>query len=198
MSDDIIKNNVSCETYNKLENYVNLLLQWNKSINLISSTTTNDIWIRHIIDSYQLTSYIPQTGVRILDIGSGAGLPGLILSITNPEIEFILVESDKRKAIFLENTAQHLCLKNVIIINNRVENIQYINADIIVSRACAALNQLLDYSKMHLKQEGICLFLKGKNIHQEIQLANKHKFSYSLYESLTSCEAWIIKITGLI
>ena len=93
---------VSRETLKKLNQYVEELIRWNAKINLISKNTIDDIWQRHILDSVQLQKYIPKENLVILDIGSGAGFPGIILGILT-ENKVFLVESDSRKCAFLNN-----------------------------------------------------------------------------------------------
>ena len=109
------------ETFEKLSAYVDLLLKWNSKINLISKNTVDEVWIRHILDSAQIIKYIEDKSYRVLDVGSGAGLPGIILSILGVE-NITLVDSDQRKCSFLLEAARLLNLK-LKVINDRVENI---------------------------------------------------------------------------
>ena len=93
--------NVSRETIEQLAAYLALLAKWQPRINLVSSATLADAWRRHILDSAQLAGYLPENGAHILDIGSGAGFPGLVLSIITDN-QVTLVESDQRKSVFLQ------------------------------------------------------------------------------------------------
>ena len=124
---------VSCETEKKLLVYEEMLKKWQNKINLISNSTINEIWERHFFDSAQLIKFIPHGTIKLLDLGSGAGFPGIILSIMGVD-EVLLVESDKRKAIFMSEVGRNLGL-NIKIINERIENVAPFKVDIITARA---------------------------------------------------------------
>ena len=142
--------NVSRETKEKIEAYKTLVLEWNCKLNLISKSSVEHIWERHILDSVQLYKYIRPTDKILLDLGSGAGFPGMVLAIMaeqlNPELSINLVESIGKKTLFLNAVKNELKL-NVNILHDRIENIKMKNVDVITSRALAALSKLLDYSK---------------------------------------------------
>jgi 16S rRNA (guanine527-N7)-methyltransferase len=123
--------NVSREVKEDLLNYQNLLLKWNKAINLISRNSEKDIWARHILDSLQLLKYIDFLD-NIIDIGSGGGFPGIVLSIGGVK-NIALVESDKKKSVFLARAAK-LSLNKIIIIDKRVDEKFTMNCDILTSR----------------------------------------------------------------
>lgn len=185
---------VSRETEQILENYVSLLLKWNKKINLISPKTENEIWSRHILDSAQLVKYIPSDAKNILDFGSGAGLPGIVLAILT-RAKVLLVESDIKKCAFLQEAANLLPNKNIVIINDRIENIDVIESDIITARALASLSDLFSLTDNFIYKTKICLFLKGENIVEEIKdVENNYQFDYKLYNSLTNPKSFIIEI----
>ena len=133
--------NVSRETIARLAEYLAILVKWQAKINLISSKTLPDAWRRHILDSAQLTSFLPTTASHILDIGSGAGFPGLVLSIVTPH-RVTLVESDQRKAIFLRTVIRELNL-TADVINERIETVAPVGASIVTARALAPLQRLL-------------------------------------------------------
>jgi len=143
-----------------------LLTAWNRRINLVGPNTIGDIWRRHILDSAQLMTLLPE-GTRIVaDVGSGAGLPGLVLSILGvPEAH--LVESDQRKAAFLRE-AQRVTGAPVTIHAQRVERAPPIAADVIVARAVAPVDNLLLMVDKFRGPHTICLFLKGKGIEEEL------------------------------
>jgi len=179
-----------------LEDYVILLLQENQNYNFIGKSTIEDIWERHILDSAQIMKFIDDKNKKFADFGSGAGLPGIILSILGLS-EIHLVEKSFRKSQFLHKAK--IISKNKIFIHQaKLEELENIKFDCITSRALAPLDKLLNYSKSFLTNDGYCLFLKGKNIIKEIKSAkNHHDFEYELFDSLTSKESSIIKIWNI-
>ncbi len=157
---------VSRETLDRLQAYVALLSAWNRRINLVSANTLGDVWRRHILDSAQLMPLLPEEVRVMVDIGSGAGLPGLILAIIGvPEVH--LVESDQRKAAFLRE-AQRVTDAPVVIHAQRAERLPPISADVIVARAVASVDNLLLMVDKFRKPHTICLFLKGKGVDEEL------------------------------
>ncbi|MDB2414423.1 16S rRNA (guanine(527)-N(7))-methyltransferase RsmG [Rickettsiales bacterium] len=162
--------NVSRETSEKLNQYCQELLKWNKRINLISPSTENNIWERHILDSARLVTLIPDNTKLIVDLGSGAGLPGAIIAILT-NIKTTLIESDQRKCAFLQHIAATIS-PNIKVINDRIENIKDLRPDIITARALAPLPKLIDLAKPLFHPGCKCLFLKGENITKEIKSAS--------------------------
>lgn len=170
--------NVSRETFLKLESYVELLKKWQKSINLVSTASLSEVWERHILDCAQLINYIPSESRKIIDFGSGAGLPILILAIMlesrNNKVPYELhaIESDSRKVAFMREAVKN-CGLSVNIHNCRIEQLAPFKADIITARAFAPLSDLLTYVYPFITKDSVCLFLKGQNIDTEIEKANK-------------------------
>lgn len=157
---------VSRETLERLRAYVDLLSAWNRRINLVGPNTIGDVWRRHILDSAQLMPMLPDDTRVAIDVGSGAGLPGLILAILGvPDVH--LVESDQRKAAFLRE-AQRVTATPVKIHAQRVEQLAPIAADVIVARAVASVDNLLLMVDKFRKPHTICLFLKGKGVEGEL------------------------------
>ena len=157
---------VSRETLERLQAYVALLTAWNRRINLVGPNTIGDVWRRHILDSAQLMPLLPEEARVVVDIGSGAGLPGLILSILGvPEVH--LIESDQRKAAFLRE-AQRVTGAPVVIHAQRAERVAPLAADVIVARAVASVDNLLLMVDKLQKPHTICLFLKGKGAEDEL------------------------------
>jgi 16S rRNA (guanine527-N7)-methyltransferase len=180
-----------------LEDFVLLLLQENQNFNFIGNSTIEDIWNRHILDCAQLLRFIENKNAKFADLGSGAGFPGIILSILGLR-EIHLIEKAFRKCEFLRR-AKLFSQKRIFIHQTKLEELATIEFDCITSRALAPLDQLLTYSKKFLKKDGYCLFLKGKNLEKEIELAKKtFQFEYQLHPSLTSSESNIIKISKII
>ena len=124
--------NVSRETLDKFKLYVELLEKWQRRINLVATSTLADVWQRHLLDSAQLVRFYPPNTKKILDVGSGAGFPGLVLAIMG-NVEVDLVEADQRKATFLSTVVRSLSL-TAKIHNERVESLPNLSADVITGR----------------------------------------------------------------
>jgi 16S rRNA (guanine527-N7)-methyltransferase len=188
----LIKNlKVSRETIEAFQNYHSLLLKWNKKINLISSKTEGDFWSRHIIDSLQLLQFINNNNIHLMDIGSGAGFPGIILSIAGIKL-VTLVESDERKAAFLLQ-ASKLSNNKINILNERVENLT-MKCDILTCRAFASLNSIF-YLTRNIEISQKYLLLKGRAYASELEEAKaNYSFDYTIYESITSENSKILDV----
>ena len=189
---------VSRETLASLSAYVALLEKWQPRINLVSSATLPDIWDRHILDSAQLLPHLPMVPAhqrcRILDIGSGAGFPGLVLAILGAG-DVQLVESDQRKAAFLQTVIRELGL-SARVSNQRIETLSACQPDVITARALAALPKLMSLITPQLHNGLTCLFLKGASVEEE--LTNFQTYSTMvphLYPSVTNDCGVIVKLT---
>lgn len=186
---------------NKLKIYENNLKKWQSKINLVSSSTLNDVYERHFYDSVQLWELIPKNAKTLIDFGSGAGFPALVLAILNQEenngkIKISLVESDARKCAFIEQTAR-LCGVQVSIINKRIEDVAPFEADVVTARALASLDKLLDYSRDFVSDKSLCLFLKGEKVDEEIENAKKkYQFDYEKISSQTNKNSSVLIIKG--
>ena len=162
---------VSRETMAKLAAYEALIFRWQKKINLVSRASLDQIWQRHFLDCWQMIHHIRPTDHRLADLGSGNGMPGIIFALCT-DLEVILIESDRRKAVFLNEAVRVLGLQ-VKIAPRRIENLPPLGVDIITARALAPLNQLLDYAHTHINKNGICIFAKGRQLQTEIKNAKK-------------------------
>jgi len=159
----------------KFYDYMNLLLQWNEKINLTAITEPKEIILKHFIDSLSIEKYI-KDGNKLIDVGTGAGFPGIPLNIARNDIKITLLDSLNKRVVFLEDVINKLELKNINAIHSRVEeyakNKNYRESyDIATSRAVAPLNVLLEYLLPLVKINGICICMKGPN-KEEIDLAN--------------------------
>jgi 16S rRNA (guanine527-N7)-methyltransferase len=162
---------VSRETHDRLQIFVALLKSWNRRINLVGRNTIGDIWRRHILDSAQLFQLIPAETRNLVDLGSGAGLPGLILAIMGvPQVH--LIESDGRKAVFLREAIRVTNAK-AIVHSTRIDRVTPFAADIITARALARLPDLLKISEQFRGPHTICLLLKGRMVEEELTEATK-------------------------
>ena len=191
--------NVSRETLQRLETYASLLVKWQDKINLVGPATLPDLWHRHFLDSAQLvpllssrgrslsstqpsveratpTPTLPQLGGGgvLVDLGSGAGFPGLVLAILT-DWEIHLVDSDQRKCAFLCQVALDCgVLKRVTIHAKRIEQVTGIAVDAVTARACAPLEDLLGLAAPFAGESGACLFLKGAQVEEELTAAERH------------------------
>lgn len=159
-------------------NYMNLLLEWNKKINLTAITEENDVILKHFIDSISINKYLEDGKKEIIDIGTGAGFPGIPLKIINRSIDFILVDSLSKRINFLKEVKRNLNLEKLELIHSRVEDLARDNnyrekADVVVSRAVANLRVLVEYMLPFIKKDGICICMKGPNIEKEVEEAKK-------------------------
>ncbi len=184
-------------TIEKLEAYVALLLKWNKKINLIGKGTEEEIWERHILDSAQLLKFIPEEKKSLLDVGSGAGLPGMILAILGfPKIT--LVESDNRKCAFLEEAKRITSSDMVTIHNQRIEQGNLGGFDVITCRAFAPLSDILLKTAKMQSPKCLNLYLKGSNVHTELEEANKKfEFDVKLHPSITDSKGYVVAIGNM-
>ena len=169
--------NLDNEICNKLYNYMNLLLEWNEKINLTAITDEKEIILKHFIDSFTINKFI-NSGDKMLDIGTGAGFPGLPIKIIRPEVDVFLMDSLNKRINFLNEVIELLQLKNIEAFHSRAEEMAKNNKfrekfDVVTSRAVAKLNILLEYMLPYTKVNGKCLCMKGPNIEKEIKEAEK-------------------------
>ncbi len=163
---------VSRETTDKLRAFVDLLLRWNRRINLVSARSADDIWERHVLDSLQLLPLLPPGSASLLDLGSGAGFPGLVLSVATGW-DAGLVEADKRKAAFLADAAGRLGLAKVMVHAERIEELALPKARLLTARALAPLPELLRHAHALLAPDGTALFPKGRTAEEELEAASR-------------------------
>ena len=189
---------VSRETREKFNRYAELLSKWQNTINLVSDTTLEDMAERHFLDSAQLIKYIPNKQIKLADMGSGAGFPGLILAMLGIA-EVHLIESDIRKATFLREVSRETNTK-VIVHDDRVEDTAIADLDLITARALAPLRDLLVMS-LKLATPGhkfACLFMKGEKTAEELDKAQKrYNFTLDTHQSITDNTGKILYINNL-
>lgn len=161
----------------KFYKYKNLILEWNKKINLTAITDEFEIVVKHFVDSLTINKYIEQNK-SIIDIGTGGGFPGIPLKILNKENKIVLFDSLNKRLMVLQEIIKELELENIETLHGRAEetfkNKQYREKyDIATSRAVAALNVLVELMLPAVKVGGICICMKGNNV--EIELENSKK-----------------------
>ena len=187
---------VSRETLQRLKRYVELLLKWQRAINLIGPNTAQDIWCRHILDSGQLMAHLPTTSGPVVDIGSGAGLPGMVLAIMGvPDVH--LIDSDSRKCVFLHE-ASRVTGAAVQIHNSRVETMEIAPAAIVTARAVAPLKRLIELTQSVSKQNTVFFFFKGKDVKNELtEIKRNWNMSLDVIPSYSSTEGVILRMESL-
>lgn len=184
---------VSRET---LETYVALLLKWNQKINLIGPSTESEIWERHIEDSLQIVPLIPKDAKSIVDLGSGAGLPGLVVA-TQIQSPITLIERDQRKCAFLAEAIRICGFDHVTLSNSDASNSQ-VKYDVIMARALASIDILLGLAESMIMENSICFFPKGKTYANEIVEAEvTWNFTYQITQSRTQNDAVILAISNI-
>lgn len=162
---------VSRETLAKLATYAERLSHWQRRINLVGPSTLDDIWRRHFLDSAQLAPLVPDGASSLVDLGSGAGFPGLVLAIMGvASVE--LIESNQRKCAFLAEVARRT-ETTVKITNQRIEAREPANASVVTARACAPLDRLLPWIARHLAPDGTALIHKGAKLDEELTAVDK-------------------------
>ena len=191
--------NLSTKNQHKLEVFYKILLEWQKSLNLVSSTTLSqgweNGWRRHVEDSLQLLGRIPQ-GACVGDMGSGAGFPGLVLALEG-DFHVHLVEADERKGIFLREVIRQTQAKATVH-TCRIENFQEVGVDTWVSRAFAPLEKTLYLAKNFWRSEVQYLTLKGGTWAEEIDQARRSwQFDVEVYQSLTHPEARVLSLRNI-
>jgi 16S rRNA (guanine527-N7)-methyltransferase len=184
---------VSRETLARFVAYADLLTKWQEKINLVGRSTITDLWRRHFLDSAQVHSLLPSTTQTVLDLGSGAGFPGLVLALMGiPDVH--LAESDNRKCAFLREAAR-VCGVSVTVHARRIETIPPFAADVVTARALAPVSDLLGYAVPFLTAHSRCLFLKGQNAQAELDdAAQTWSFSVSRTPSCTDPDATLLDL----
>ena len=196
--------NVSHETLEKLVVYFDLLHIWQKKMNLVSNNSLENAETRHFLDSAQLYIFCKNLNGNIIDFGTGAGFPGAVLSILGAS-KIFLVESNKNKCNFLKKLKKETN-SNFNIVNSRIENLDFLDPSLIVSRALTSTKNLLVFSINHMlkskkinsKKEAIknlpnLLFLKGKTFKDELNdIPENLKIKFQTFPSITSAESRIL------
>jgi 16S rRNA (guanine527-N7)-methyltransferase len=188
---------VSRESSAEIQKFVELLLQWQNKINLISPATKDEIWTRHVLDSLQLIPLLPAGATHIADLGSGSGFPGLPLAIASGKM-VDLYESNNKKAAFLREALRITKARgavHVIRLDPAVKLPRATMAQVVTARALAPLRELLGLAEPFLAGGAIGLFHKGREVEAELREAAKFwKFSYNSHVSSTDSKAVILTV----
>ena len=192
---------VSRETFERLRAFEQLFLKWNRSINLAAPSTLDDVWRRHILDSAQLARIAP-AAMRWVDLGSGGGFPGLVLGfllVERPGASIDLVESNRKKASFLQSVIGQFNLPARVVAKRIDDSYALVSApEIVTARALAALPDLLDLSAPWLAKGARALFHKGRDYRAEVE-ESTHRWTFDLVEhpSMTDAHGVILEISDL-
>ena len=188
--------NLTKNQIESIEMFLSNIVEHNKHTNLIGRSTIKNLWNRHVLDCLQLSKYINSKKTKILDLGTGPGLPGVLLSIVGYK-NILMIDSSRKKTEFVKLNINQLFL-SAKIINKRIETVEAKNHDIIVSRALAPLNKLLTYALIHSNKKTTSLFLKGRSVNNEINIAmKKFVFDIEKFESLSSGDGCVLKIKNI-
>jgi 16S rRNA (guanine527-N7)-methyltransferase len=192
---------VSEISLDRLLRFESLVEKWNPSINIVAKSTIGDIWERHILDSIQLFQCATPNQTNWLDLGSGGGFPGIVVAILAaemmPSMHVSLVESDRRKGVFLSEAIRQLGL-SATVSSCRIEDLTRQNACVVSARALAPLKVLCGYAFRHVRPGGICAFLKGAAVDAEIVEAEKiWRFDLDRVASVTDSRSSILFLRGL-
>ena len=179
-----------------IEKYLELLINYNSHTNLVGKSTLFQPWNGHILDSLQIAPFIKNKNNSILDMGTGAGLPGIILNIVGYK-KVTLADSNGKKIKFLRHVNTEMSL-GITLLLTRLEKIKNLKFDILTSRALANLDKLFIYSQKFLKKNTVLIFLKGKTVNEEIDFARKGwAFDIEQYQSISDRRGSIIIIKNL-
>lgn len=192
--------NVSRETLARLKALIGLLEDWNQRHNLVSRDSFADVWRRHVLDSAQLAGFVPESARRLVDLGSGAGFPGLVLALMladRPGFQMVLYEATRKKCDFLTAAAERIGAA-VEVRNNRIEDAPPEIFDVVSARACAPLPRLLQYALRFQGPKTRNLFLKGQNVGAELSESRRYwSMRVNQHPSRSDASGTILVIEGL-
>jgi len=181
------------EAMQKIERFIDLLIAENAQQNLVAKQSLDIVWQRHIADSAQLLEHVPRETGLWLDLGTGAGLPGLIIAIMRPTWRIKLVESRRRRIEWLERLVDEFSLENCEVLGSRLELVESVPASVISARAFAPLRNILDLSSRFSTRDTVWLLPKGRSAAQELEaLPVRHKKLFHVEQSITDEESGII------
>lgn len=190
LADDL---NLDPDTWAKLELFVARLIEENTRQNLVSRASLEHVWQRHICDSAQLLRYVPRETVQTwLDLGTGAGFPGLVIAVLSPSIRVTMVESRGRRIEWLKRVVDELKLTNAAVVGVQLERVETFHADVISARAFAPLATLLSLTARFSTQSTLWVLPKGRSAAQELSELQGWQHSFHVEQSLTDPDAGIV------
>lgn len=177
----------------RLETLIAMLVEENRQQNLVSAASLDQVWLRHIVDSAQLLPYVPrETSSPWLDLGTGAGFPGLVIAALRPECEVVMVESRNRRIEWLDRARIAMGLDNARVAGQRLELVESFPVSVISARAFAPLEKLLTISARFSTSDTVWLLPKGRSAKQELEDLRKWRHMFHVEQSLTDPQAGII------
>ncbi|GFE75860.1 16S rRNA (guanine(527)-N(7))-methyltransferase RsmG [Novosphingobium sp. TCA1] len=177
----------------RLETLIAMLVEENLQQNLVSAASLEQVWLRHIVDSAQLLPYVSrETSTPWLDLGTGAGFPGLVIAALRPECEVVMVESRNRRIEWLDRARMAMGLDNARIAGQRLELVETFPVSVISARAFAPLEKLLTISARFSTSDTVWLLPKGRSAKQELEDLRKWRHMFHVEQSLTDPQAGII------
>jgi len=177
----------------RLETLIAMLVEENRQQNLVSAASLEQVWLRHIVDSAQLLPYVSrETSSPWIDLGTGAGFPGLVIAALRPECEVVMVESRTRRVEWLDRARVATGLDNARIAGQRLELVESFPASVISARAFAPLEKLLTISARFSTSDTVWLLPKGRSAKQELEDLRKWRHMFHVEQSLTDPHAGII------
>ena len=159
--------------------YLEELKKWNKAYNLTGLKTDRDIIIKHFLDSLLFAKVLPPEALTLADIGSGAGFPGIPIKIMCPDLPVFLIEPTQKKAVFLQHICSKLQLKNIEIIDKRIEEVKGLTVDVAVTRALFSVREFIEKTKDILNKNGILILSKGPGLEKELEGIDQNNISIS-------------------
>lgn len=187
------------ETLSRCSKFVDLLLEWNERLNLVAPSTLADVWHRHLWDSAQLAPLMPEGTKTIVDLGSGAGFPGMVLAILLADrgITVHLIDSTRKKCRFLEAVAEATGAPAQVHWA-RAEDLKGLKADVVTARAVAPLDRLFPLAHPFFRPDTVGLFLKGRSLNDELTLATKSwRLDATPIPSRSDPSGFVLRVTGL-
>jgi 16S rRNA (guanine527-N7)-methyltransferase len=178
--------------FSRLERLAAMLVEENSSQNLVSAGSLEDVWRRHFVDSAQLLGYVPRGTSPWLDLGTGAGFPGLVVAALRPELPVAMVESRRRRAEWLERARLALGLESARILGMRLEHVQAPPFGVISARAFAPLGRLIALSARFSTEDTIWLLPKGRSAQQELDGLCDRPHAFHVEQSVTDSHSGII------
>ncbi|WP_454796425.1 16S rRNA (guanine(527)-N(7))-methyltransferase RsmG [Novosphingobium lindaniclasticum] len=176
----------------RLETLVAMLVEENRQQNLVSAASLDQVWLRHIVDSAQLLPHVPRGTSPWLDLGTGAGFPGLVIAALRPECEVIMVESRNRRIEWLDRARIAMGLEKARVVGQRLELVESVPVGVISARAFAPLEKLLTLSARFSTSDTVWLLPKGRSAKQELDDLRKWRHMFHVEQSLTDPQAGII------
>ncbi|KPH57438.1 MULTISPECIES: 16S rRNA (guanine(527)-N(7))-methyltransferase RsmG [unclassified Novosphingobium] len=176
----------------RLETLVAMLVEENRQQNLVSAASLDQVWLRHIVDSAQLLPHVPRGTSPWLDLGTGAGFPGLVIAALRPECEVVMVESRNRRIEWLDRARIAMGLEKARVVGQRLELVESVPVGVISARAFAPLEKLLTLSARFSTSDTVWLLPKGRSAKQELDDLRKWRHMFHVEQSLTDPQAGII------